>query len=344
MAWITEWKQSEDDPILYYKLQGQEEKEDVDLSKEDFFIVSQSALQKHMYQKFAHKGVRCDSTHGTILVIDEFGQGFPSAWCLSSHEDFTTMTIFFKEIKKTCGVVNANLFMSDKAPQFYNAIKLIRTWHVDKAWKEELWKKLETFLLKPKCTKCFESYYSNRKKTRLRTVWKLFVTDLSPLQSVNNSTSTSTKNGNPKKNSGPIASEKAFNMYVEAFHRVFKTIYLKGKINKRVDNCLVDLLKYARDMGFDRLIKMTKGKLTYRINIIHERHNQSMSMPTDSVEKIGDGKWKVLSENGKIFYKVMEAPTVCQEKDACQMSCPKCRVCVHSFSCTCPDSLIMSTI
>lgn len=75
-------------------------------------------------------------------------------------------------------------------------------------------------------------------------------------------------------------------------------------------------------MGFDRLIKMTKGKLTYRINIIHERHNQSMSMPTDSVEKIGDGKWKVLSENGKTFYEVMEAPTACQEKDACQMSCP----------------------
>lgn len=133
-------------------------------------------------------------------------------------------------------------------------------------------------------------------------------------------------------------------MYVEAFHRVFKRIYLKGKINKRVDNCLVNLLKYARDVGFDRLIKMTKGKLTYRINIIHERHNQSMSMPTDSVDKIGDGKWKVLSENGKTFYEVMEAPTACQEKDACQMSCPKCQVCVHSFACTCPDSLIMSTI
>lgn len=193
-----------------------------------------------MYQKFAHKGVRCDSTHGTnandfslttILVIDEFGQGFPSAWCLSSHEDFTTMTIFLKEIKKTCGVVNANLFMSDMAPQFYNAwvavmgdlrpIKLIRTWHVDKAWKEELRKKLETFLLKPKCTKCFESYYGNRKKTRLRTVWKLFVTDLSPLQSVNNSTSNSTKNGNPKKNSGPIASEKAFKLTPICMWRLF---------------------------------------------------------------------------------------------------------------------------
>ena len=70
-------------------------------------------------------------------------------------------------------------------------------------------------------------------------------------------------------------------MYVEAFHRVFKRIYLKGKINKRVDNCLVNLLKYARDMGFDLLIKMTKGKLTYRINIVHGRHNQSMSMPTE---------------------------------------------------------------
>ena len=161
LAWITEWKQSEEDPVLYYKLQGQEAAEDVDFLKEDFFIVIQSPLQKQMYLKFAHKGVCCDSTHGTnaydftlttILVIDEFGQGFPAAWCLSSHEDFTTMPIFLKEIMKRCGSVNAKFFMSDMAPQFYNAwvaimgdprpIKLICTWPVDKAWKEELRKKI----------------------------------------------------------------------------------------------------------------------------------------------------------------------------------------------------------
>ena len=107
-------------PILYYKLQGQEAEEGFDLMKEYFFIVVQSPLQKQMFEKFAQKGVCCDSTHGTnaydfslttVLVIDEFGQGFPVAWCLSSHEDFTTMTIFFSEIKKNCGIVKSGFFL-----------------------------------------------------------------------------------------------------------------------------------------------------------------------------------------------------------------------------------------
>lgn len=155
LAWIQEWKQAEENPILYYKLQGQEAEDGYDLAKDDFFIAMQMPLRKQMFQKFALKGVCCDTTHGTnanslttILVIDEYGQGFPAGWCLSSHEDFTSMTIFFNKIKKNTGDVHFTFFMSDMAPQFYNAwvavignprpIKVVCTWHVDKAWKEEL--------------------------------------------------------------------------------------------------------------------------------------------------------------------------------------------------------------
>ena len=35
-------------------------------------------------------------------------------------------------------------------------------------------------------------------------------------------------------------------MMVESFHRVFKYNYLKGKYNKRVDICLVNLMKFTR--------------------------------------------------------------------------------------------------
>ena len=57
------------------------------------------------------------------------------------------------------------------------------------------------------------------------------------------------------------------NMFVEAFHKSFKYNYLKGKFNKRVDTVLVNLLKFARDKTFGRLIKLTKGKSTQRIRI-----------------------------------------------------------------------------
>ena len=36
------------------------------------------------------------------------------------------------------------------------------------------------------------------------------------------------------------------NMYVEAFHCTFKHDYLKGKFNKRVNTCLLNLLKFKR--------------------------------------------------------------------------------------------------
>ena len=39
-------------------------------------------------------------------------------------------------------------------------------------------------------------------------------------------------------------------MYVEAFHRVLKYIYLKGNVNRRVDISLHSLIKIARDKVF----------------------------------------------------------------------------------------------
>ena len=58
------------------------------------------------------------------------------------------------------------------------------------------------------------------------------------------------------------------NMYVEAFHRVLKYVYMKGQINKRLDKSLHLLMKLARDKGFERLVKIEKGKNTDRINLI----------------------------------------------------------------------------
>ena len=74
------------------------------------------------------------------------------AFCLSNHEDFTSMVIFFNEIKKRCGNIESQYFMSNMANQYYNAWvavmnevprpELLCTWHVDKAWKGKLRKKV----------------------------------------------------------------------------------------------------------------------------------------------------------------------------------------------------------
>ena len=90
LSWIEEWSTEEQNTILYYKLQGQEAEDEYDLAN-DLFIAVQTLFQKEMLLKFGHKGICYDSTHGTnaydfnltsLLVVAEFGQGFPVAWCL----------------------------------------------------------------------------------------------------------------------------------------------------------------------------------------------------------------------------------------------------------------------
>ena len=162
LAWSEEWKQTDQNPVLFLKLQDEDAQEGYDLAKEDFLMVIKTPFQQEMLTKFADKGICCDSTHGTngydfplttIHVIDEFGQGIPVAFCLSNHEDFTSMVIFVREIRKRCGNINSKCFMSGMANQYYNAWvavmnegprpkKLLCTWHVDKAWKNELREKV----------------------------------------------------------------------------------------------------------------------------------------------------------------------------------------------------------
>ena len=64
------------------------------------------------------------------------------------------MEVFFKMVKRNIGAVSPNWFMSDTATQFYESFvavnecspkQLMRTWHVDKAWKEEIREKIKSF-------------------------------------------------------------------------------------------------------------------------------------------------------------------------------------------------------
>ena len=69
----------------------------------------QTHAQQTMLQKLGGNGVCIDGTHGTsaydftlnsLLIVDEFGSGFPVAWYLSNHKDANAMRIFFDVLKK----------------------------------------------------------------------------------------------------------------------------------------------------------------------------------------------------------------------------------------------------
>ena len=131
-------------------------------------------------------------------------------------------------------------------------------------------------------------------------------------------------------------------MYVEAFHKVLKYVYLKGKVNKRLDVCIGTLLKLARDKGFERLIKLEKGKTSERIKLINVRHKNSLKLSFESVNATEEYlTWCVNAADGNKYH-IVQQNTTCPY--SCHIRCTDCNVCIHMYSCNCQDSLIRATI
>ena len=133
------------------------------------------------------------------------------------------------------------------------------------------------------------------------------------------------------------------NMYVEAFHKVIKYVYRNGKQNKRVDNLLHVLTVYVRDKAFDRLIKIHKGKSTGRITKIKDRHVKAQEVQSlYVVSQVCDNQWEVTASESNKNYIVVCDSYSCDQK--CSLTCKECGICVHMYSCTCPDALLNTTI
>ena len=90
------------------------------IEEKDFILVIQTPLQAAMLKEFGNNIILIDSTHRTtgydfqlitIVVVDELGEGYPIAWCLSNREDQIVLT----------GTISPSWFMSDDADQFYGA-------------------------------------------------------------------------------------------------------------------------------------------------------------------------------------------------------------------------------
>ena len=148
----------EDNPILLYKQQGSPQPDSCEyLKNEDFVIALQTPLQREMLKQFASNRVVCiDATHGTnaydfelitVLVVDEYGEGFPVAWCISNRQDHLLLANFFTHLKANVGEITPAWLMTDDAEQFYTSWisvfgvgprKLLCSWHAERAWRTKL--------------------------------------------------------------------------------------------------------------------------------------------------------------------------------------------------------------
>ena len=364
--WVEEMKSSDISPVILYKQQGVPQPDDCDnLCDKDFVLAIQTPLQADMMKRFCNGRVVCiDGTHGTngydftlitVIVIDEYGEGFPVAWCISNREDQLLLINFFTALKKRVGIVSPAWLMSDLAEQFYTAWvasfgnrphKLVCIWHVDRAWRENL-KQLKDSELEA-------TVYHNLRVLLEETDCHKF--ELLLDQTIEEFTKSSTTANfgkyfqthyaNTKEQWATCYRKDAFvntNMYVEAFHKVLKYVYMKGRVNKRLDKCIFVLLKLARDKGFERLLKIEKGKNTERISMIRSRHQSSLKLSYAQVCKTDQPlTWEVQSCDGNNNYTVTSVHNTCPQN--CLLYCPDCAICVHMFQCNCADAVIRTTI
>ena len=160
-SWVAQMmEKGGDSPVLLYKPQGTEYAEVGicnGLREDDFLLVLQTPLQMEMLHSFGNNIICVDATHGTneydfmlvsMIVVDDYGEGCPVAWCFTNREDELSLTHFFSHIEqRLSSPIHVRWFMSDDAKQYFSAWmpsfggnpqKPLCTWHVDRAWQKAL--------------------------------------------------------------------------------------------------------------------------------------------------------------------------------------------------------------
>lgn len=97
-------------------------------------------------------------------------------------------------------------------------------------------------------------------------------------------------------------------------------------------------LKYLRDKTVDRLIKHTKGKRTCKSHENFKSHRLAVCS-SFAISIHGPGIWIVSNNENEYIIKKTSLLMKC-----CNCICQFCDICIHQFSCTCPNYFINSII
>ena len=151
---------------------------------------------------------------------------------------------------------------------------------MDCAWQEQLHKKVKDPLVAAEIYSMLCAVLQETEETKFKTYFDLMLERLSSLNTDFHNYFLKEWAGREK--TWEYVYRKGLgintNMVLEAFHGSFKYNYLKGKSNKRVDNCLVNLLKYVRDKSFTCFIKLTRGGTCNKTRTISDRHLKSLNL------------------------------------------------------------------
>ncbi|XP_049803042.1 uncharacterized protein LOC126237205 [Schistocerca nitens] len=345
-----------DSPVIYYKA--------LRIMETNYQKVTLIALMTEYQQKMAKK-VLIDSTHGTnrykfylttLLTVDEFGAGCPVSYCLSTHTDTRSMRVFFEQIKKCIGNIKTKVFMSDDCDSYCSAWsvvmghsehRLLYTWHVDQAWRWNICAKVHgNAMLKSTVYKALKTLHLQTDREKFSELLDGFLTWSAEEEGTEEFGKYFKDRYSWKAHmwaySYRIGLGLNTNMFLEANHKTLKYSYLLKKINNRVDKYIQALLHRTRDSLFQRLIRLCKGtQRTTRSAEISKSHRRGCGINKELIHCVEDGTWDVNTLSDRPPYTVTYTENSCT---ACPLSCPECKICVHSYVCSCTDNLIKGNL
>ncbi|XP_065217732.1 uncharacterized protein LOC135843700 [Planococcus citri] len=352
-------RKQEDSPLLHYNS-----------IYENFSLVLMTRFQKLMLIEHSKK-ICVDGTHGlnaygyqlvTVLVIDEFNNGVPVAFCFSKKTDFDAMYLFFDKVKNAVGFpIKSDIFMSDDAPQFFDAWaavmgkpahKLLCWWHINKNWTSMLNTKIDN-KHKEKRKYVKDALYSlatslidtKEFDSRLSVFLKTLEEDEDTRQFYQYFKTYYV----PKKSSWAFCYRQHLglnvNMHLEALHKKIKYQYLNGNHVIRLDKSIDALLRLIRDLMYERIIKIAKEKPSAKMLKIRHAHEKGLKIPKEHVQCLESQLWKVKSQTRDgLVYEVKQVSEMCDDVNLCVLRCSECNVCIHTFKCSCIDSFIYDNL
>ncbi|KAK3923510.1 PKS-NRPS hybrid synthetase [Frankliniella fusca] len=359
-------KRGDKNPVLFYKAQDKAcECDDPQccLGESDFMLILYTPYQREELAPFTDDKVLIDSTHGTndydfqlttLGSVDSAGVGVPVAYCISNHvtEDFIKQFYRVLKVHLRKASPSTKVFMSDMANEFYNAWREVFgesekvfycIWHVDRRWRKKTKEKVKDL------GKQAEVY---RALVTLRNILDVELFEIAA-EGMKNMLK-------EDRDTEPFldyltkyisCKEKwAFcyggglglntNMFMESMFKKLKYSYMKGKKLRRIDECMNILLRWTRDVDFERMTRLCKGNNSYRQGLINKSHKLSSEVKKEEIiEKEDNFKWIVPSRQPGLesFYTVTR--NLSNSCSGCELYCKHCRVCIHEFSCSCHDFL-----
>ncbi|CAG9828164.1 unnamed protein product, partial [Diabrotica balteata] len=264
--YVKECNLSDSNPVIFYKPQNTKD-DFYNLRHEDFCIIIMNNSQKNMLMQFGNNVIAIDSTHGlnsydfeltTVLVVDDWGEGFPGACMLTNRKDSHIFAVFYQKLKEQIGILKPKSFMTDVTNVFYNPWKQVMgdvpsqlycAWHVDRAWQSNINKIIDPSIrqnvyhaLKVLQTLIDKDEFHKILSTLLTSLLEDPKTYNFGLYFQNNYAHIYEKWAYCYRQNTGINT----NMRLESMHKVIKYLYLGGKKIKRLDKGLFALNKYIR--------------------------------------------------------------------------------------------------